>query len=273
MNLVVSLIDWLVESGHGSLAGRLAAAGALVVERHWVRVVFDGEDWIHTWTSGVLVTALPQTRPERQIRKHMRLFTTGYCPESGDVVLDIGAGIGTEAQGFSRLVGSAGRVICVEANPVACRRLNKLVARAGLENVEVYHLAVGDVEGEVDIVEAGPDGLASRVHAQASAEMGERVRMTRLDTLLDDLGIARVDLLKLNVEGAEVHALNGCGEAARRVRHWVISCHDFLGDEETRSYARVVNWLRTGGWVVSSPSPVAGEPWVEFYVYARRRRP
>jgi precorrin-6B methylase 2 len=59
--------------------------------------------------------------------RHVPFFTSAYKPKIGDIVFDIGAGIGTEINDFSSMVGDYGRVIAVEADPIAFRRLSKLV--------------------------------------------------------------------------------------------------------------------------------------------------
>ena len=63
-----------------------------------------------------------------QIAEVARLrFLWGYKPRNGDVVMDIGAGVGEEVLMFSREVGELGKVICVQGHPRTYSCLEKLI--------------------------------------------------------------------------------------------------------------------------------------------------
>src|SRR5205085_495224 len=52
-----------------------------------------------------------------------------------------------------------------------------------------------------------------------------------LEGFLAENGIERVDLLKMNIEGAERLVFRGAGDAIGRVEHVAVSCHDFVADD------------------------------------------
>lgn len=130
--------------------------------------------------------------------------------EPADVVVDLGAHLGV----FALAAAARGaRVLAVEGNPHNAELLRANVDRNRAEgaalDVDVVSALVGDQSGDAPML---LDGAYSRV---VSEEIGSyhdavvRVPMTRLDDLLAERGIERVDVVKMDLEGAEPVALRG----------------------------------------------------------------
>lgn len=130
---------------------------------------------------------------------------------AGDVVLDIGANIGSLALIAAQRVGPTGRVIAVE--PLARNRV--LLARAaqanGFGHVELIGAAASDRAGELEL-----RSHPSTSNAATPAAAGERLRARDGETLrvpaivLDGvLDLPRLDVVKIDVEGMEPLALRG----------------------------------------------------------------
>jgi hypothetical protein len=104
------------------------------------------------------------------------------------------------------------------------------------------------------------------------AAVGERVPARSLDSLFDELGLERVDLLKMNIEGAEVDALTGMARHRRDIRNVAISCHDFLaergGSPKFRTRSKVIELLEQWGFRILPSLDDAPEDWARDYVYA-----
>jgi FkbM family methyltransferase len=230
--------------------------------------------WIHHYRDAKIPHAsLGRAAPPRVFTAQAReLFLYEYAPRAGDVVFDIGAGIGAEALLFSRLVRSSGRVVSVEAHPRTYKRLVDLCNVNGLGNVTTLQVAVSDVDGAVAISDRGHH-LQNTVLGPENG--GIEVPARRIDTIAAELGIARVDLLKMNIEGAERLAIRGMGTLLPDTRHVCISCHDFLADdggsEELRTKAFVREFLVEHGFEVTTRED-AREPWTRDYVYAVNTR-
>lgn len=163
-----------------------------------------------------------------------------YVPREGDTVVDIGAGIGEEAVVFSRL---AKHVVCVEAHPRTFRCLEKTIAANKLNNVTAIWGAISDRDGEIRLSD-GDDHLANMMTAQG----GIAVPARSLKSLCDELGIREIDFMKMNIEGAERLAIEGFGDV--KIRHLVISCHDFLNRDDMRTMETVETFLRRHGYAV-----------------------
>src|SRR5271154_2216517 len=83
------------------------------------RIFYDRGIWIHQTCSGYFAYHQPFVRLNMSRMDELAKinFLWGYTPGVGDVVIDVGAGVGEEALTFSRAVGKHGRVICIEAHP------------------------------------------------------------------------------------------------------------------------------------------------------------
>jgi FkbM family methyltransferase len=122
----------------------------------------------------------------------------------GDVVLDIGANIGSHAIFYSNLVGYTGQVMCFEPNLRAweCLKYNL----GGIKNVQLLKKAVSDKPGKVDIVEPNENyGMAYTVEGGKTVEC----------ITIDSLNLKRCDFIKMDIEGNEYKALLGAAETIR----------------------------------------------------------
>lgn len=230
--------------------------------------------WIHHYHGAriphaSLGRAAPPEVFTADAREH---FLHGYVPRKGDVVFDIGAGVGAEALVFSRLVGDSGRVVSVEAHPGTYGRLVAVCRANGLANVTPLQLAVSDRDGEALISD---DQNHVRNALIGTDGDGVEVPARRIDSIAGDLGIGRIDLLKMNIEGAEGAAIRGLGALLDETEHVCISCHDFLadrtGDDQLRTKTAVRSFLTERGFVVTSRDDAA-EPWTRDYLYGVNTR-
>lgn len=191
--------------------------------------------WVQRFRSGTIITPdLPGPPIGKLEATTANLWFYDYTPQSGDTIVDLGAEFGIETLFLSRIVGSSGRVIAVEAHPGTCAALAEVVRRNRLENVSVVQAAVGDETGTTTI----SDGAA----ISNTVGVGDlEVPALTFGDLLKQEGIDCVDFLKVNIEGAEGPLFRSMtpGEA-EKVRHAVVSCHDFRAD------AGEGEWYRTG---------------------------
>ena len=230
-------------------------------------VYWRDDAWIHHYRGAKIPhKSLGRAAPPDVFTAEARdLLVYGYTPQPGDAVIAVGAGIGRETLLFSRLVGDRGRVVALEAHPQTYRRLASLCRVNRLDNVTPLQVAASDRDGTATI----SDDEHYLQNTMLTAE-GIEVPARRLDSLAAELGITQIDLLTMNIEGAERLAIRGLGEIMGSIRNVCISCHDFLADEggsdELRTKALVRGFLIEHGFAVRGRDD-ATEPWTRDYLY------
>jgi FkbM family methyltransferase len=137
------------------------------------------------------------------LRKHAR---------SGATFLDIGANIGYYTIQAATLVGPQGAVIAFEPQPAVRQELAANVALNRFANVTVMPYALSDRAGTVRfcVPTVGNESMGS-LHPNARFQVGCEIEVEtrRLDDVLESANCPRVDLLKLDAEGAELPIVKG----------------------------------------------------------------
>ena len=196
-----------------------------------------------------------------------------YEPREGDTIVDIGAGDGLDSVVFSNAVGPSGRVLAVEAHPATFVLLEQACRLNGLSNVTPVQCAVMDAPGSATMVEDGSHrDLYTVLGGTNGARRTGEVPAKTLDELCREHEIERIDLLKMNIEGAERLALQGAEETLGRTRYVCIACHDFLSETDAAlaTKAFVVEFLRNRGFELTLREDDP-HPWVRDHVHGVRR--
>lgn len=147
----------------------------------------------------------------------------------GGTFVDVGANIGWYSLKTAKAVGPKGHVIAVEPNRKTLVELRDNLRASGAESVvAVVPEACSDSEGTLTFY-ASPrrnTGESSLSLANATQEgpaaASYPVRARRLDDILKESGVDRVDAIKIDVEGAEFLVLKGATETLDRYRPVVI---------------------------------------------------
>jgi FkbM family methyltransferase len=144
----------------------------------------------------------------------------------GDVVLDVGAFLGIYAVLESRWAGPDGRVIAFEPTPASAEVARRHIAWNGPEGTRVHlvEAAAYDRPGRATLHQydavAMPyvNSLAAAVDVDADAPATEQpVALTTIDEVCGQLGVSP-SVIRMDVQGAEIHALRGARETIRACR-------------------------------------------------------
>jgi FkbM family methyltransferase len=141
-------------------------------------------------------------------------------------VLDIGAHHGFYSLLASRVVGEGGKVFSFEPSPRERRRLLRHVRINSCSNIWVQSLAVGAENNEADlyVVEVSASGCNSLRPPSVDANSNRiPVHVVRLDKWATSHKVNRVDFIKLDVEGAELAALEGAPKLLSRLRPVILA--------------------------------------------------
>jgi FkbM family methyltransferase len=149
----------------------------------------------------------------------------------GDVFYDLGANVGFFTLLAARLVGPQGAVVAFEPDPRNAQTLRSNVAANGLANVAVLQQAVSDTAGRRRLAIA--ESTASRFADSTTDQETTFVDVVSLNDFARDSAHRPPTVIKLDIEGAEVHALHGAEQLLARHRPAII-CEVHGTDTEVR---------------------------------------
>jgi FkbM family methyltransferase len=144
--------------------------------------------------------------------------------QPGMTALDVGANLGEIALHMAARVGPTGQVHAFEPVPAIFNRLEQHITRNRLENILHPHpLALSDQTGQTEIAfadsSADNQGLASITNLTDKAGPLRTVIPTRtLDDFVQRERINRIDLIKIDIQGAEPRFLTGAQNTLNRLR-------------------------------------------------------
>lgn len=162
-------------------------------------------------------------------------------------ILDCGSNVGLASLVFRRQYPGA-RITAYEADPDLCAMTKRNLERNGAGDVDVVHAALWTSNADVTFRAEGSDsgmvaGVAGAADLTAKSMTVPGLRLR--DVLAND----RIDLLKLDVEGAEGALLADCEPVLDRVNAIVMDLHEF--DPRERQSPRVFDCLARSGFVYS----------------------
>ncbi len=125
----------------------------------------------------------------------------------GSIVVDIGANVGTISLPLSYHVTNNGKVIAIEASPTTYTYLHGNITFNQIENIVPMNVAIGEEEGELYFSNISSDDMNKVVERGQKGSV--KVPVTTLDTIVDNLQLDHIRLLKIDIEGYELLALKG----------------------------------------------------------------
>jgi FkbM family methyltransferase len=197
--------------------------------------------------------------------------TLARLTNPGDTVVDAGANVGYMSSLLSALVGPTGTLIAFEPHPALFGILKRTLA--GRSHAELHNAALGESDGMAQLVmplafdsndglsyiapdsepgAAGHTGVTASPRADASTATRVDVELRALD---DVLGSRAAAVMKLDVEGYELHVLRGASRAVaeRRIRHIVFEDHA-VAESAVVAHLRGAGYaLFALGWTLRGP--------------------
>ena len=202
-----------------------------------------------------------------EVERVERIFYLEYLRE-GMTVFDVGANVGELTLLFSRFVGAPGCVHAFEPGGRAFERLEAVCRATSLRNVRLNRLALAEEEGTVSLHVYDDDYLSWSTRALRPLEdygidvkpvAVEEVPAATLDSYCERNAVPVIDLLKVDVEGAELQVLTG---ARRMLYERRVRCVTFEFGQTTfdmgNSPGRIESCLRDAGYELRNLVP--GDP-------------
>lgn len=252
--------------------GPIALAARVV--RRLPRARYRAMNWIcRRWRLRPFAAPLPGSATglrfecdPRNVIAREAFFTGRYEPQETALVthllqpgwtfVDVGAHWGYFSLLAAERVGPSGRVLAIEADPRIFGILGRSIGlNAGrLDHVAAIHAAVAGESGSLPfrVIDESQDnwGIARLAPPGEDASTTTLVRAEPLDALLNDAGVRAVDLLKMDIEGAEAAAIRGirAGLAAGRYHRILLELHPPQIVEYGSTAEAVMADLRAAGY-------------------------
>lgn len=197
--------------------------------KRWWRYISLKKPVIMKWMDRLCLRIYPKNEVFRALfvkgiyDPNLVVVINALLPVKG-VFLDIGSNMGYCSLLMSRAVGEDGRVFAIEPSERDFLRLVDNVNLNRLSNVNVYRLAVSDKIGRVNISIATEERSALNTLGTEFSNKGiekvqtEEVDSVTLDAFVEEEEIDRIDVIKMDIEGSELKALNGARNTIERHR-------------------------------------------------------
>lgn len=196
-----------------------------------------------------------------EVERVEQIFYISYLKE-GMTVFDIGANIGELTLLFSRFVGISGKVHAFEASKTTFEQLSTVCKISNRPQIYLNHSAVADVQGTLrlnvyDENHSGWNSLANRPLHEYGINVQpiycEDVDAITLDSYCEHNNIDYIDLLKIDVEGAEYQVMLGAKQllSQHRIRCCVF---EFGGTtfDMGNTPRQIENFLENYGYTISN---------------------
>lgn len=164
----------------------------------------------------------------------------------GGICLDVGANVGVYALNFAKRVGKNGKVYAFEASPSVAQRLRRNIVLNGYENIiEVEEWAVSNQKGKISFA-VSPDENSGWGHMGEDERFSETVSVETdtLDHFFEERKIHSVDLMKVDIEGAEDKLIEGAHKvlSEKRIKYIYMEFCKMSSKEVTGRLNRLQNF-------------------------------
>ncbi len=156
-------------------------------------------------------------------KRHIYHFTANH---PAPYIIDCGANVGLSIVYFKQMYPDC-RIIAFEPDPAIFEVLQKNVKNFHLRDIELVQKAVWKWNGEIDFYAEG--GFSGSISEQSQNKTIKKVKTQRLHSLLEQ----KIDLLKIDIEGAETEVLRDCADKLDGVDRLFVEYHSFAGEEQS----------------------------------------
>lgn len=175
--------------------------------------------WLYMYPKGDWQEKMLEESYDKELFDAIRKYNL-----EGKTIYDIGSHIGYHSIFFSKLVGSKGSVLAFEPNPFNAKRIQENIDKNQIANIKVYNLALSSENSETEFLFSDniESGTSSGGFIEESDTLYEKtgyetdigfqrmkVQTKKIDDLEEIRNGKKVDVMKIDVEGAESLVLDG----------------------------------------------------------------
>lgn len=181
----------------------------------------------------------------------------GYLKLKEGVFIDVGANIGKYTMYLARKLGKVGKVISIEPEPSNFSVLKKNISLNKLDNVKAFNYACFSKNTSLDFfVEKEGGGLHS-IYKKDHHLKKMTVKAKTLDQIVREAKVTRVDLIKIDTEGAELQVILGAKQILKKFKPAIV-----LESTEEENFNKIRKILLKAKYKIE---PIEG---LDYYYYA-----
>jgi FkbM family methyltransferase len=160
--------------------------------------------------------------------------------EPGMTFVDAGAHMGDFSLLAAKVMGNQGRVIAFEPEPQNFGWLERSVELNGYSCVECFQVALSDTNGEGNLFIGKGIGKHTLVQTHPHEQETITVPVRTLDSVLNEIGQPSIDVMKIDVEGAELRLLHGAAGVLERNHPLKLFIDIHAGRQDPRTLCRLL---------------------------------
>jgi len=196
------------ESLHNRAVDRFIPRGTILLDCQGVKMYVDSNDTI------IARNLISSGRWEAY---ETELFCQSIKPHM--TILDVGANLGYYSLVAAKILNGTGQVIAFEPVPRNYQLFLKSIQRNQFKNIILVREALSNINGTREVfLDTRNYGACSFSEKNVGESSPITVETLTLDSCLSKLGVHRVDLLKVDVEGAEALVLEGAKQTLQQTR-------------------------------------------------------
>lgn len=154
--------------------------------------------------------------------------------QSGGTILDIGAHWGTHSIYLRELIGNSGHIYSFEPNPDNTAVFKKTLQLNDYENISIIEKAASDSKGTTELKIPDQSSRSTVIDEDFSNKKSVQVPMISIDEFVKKNNIENIDFVKMDIQGAEVMAVNGMKECIDDINYMYIDYHAGKISDEDR---------------------------------------
>jgi FkbM family methyltransferase len=173
-------------------------------------------------------------------------YTKNKDIKKGMIVIDVGAFDGTFTIYASKKAGDTGEVIAYEPDNFAYKMLLRNIRLNNLSNVSVIKRGIYNQEGKKLFINSFWD---SRISHDNTRNL-KHIEVSTLDLEMERLYLSRVDFVKMDIEGAELEAIQTMKKLLKFKPYFAIASYHFVDGKQT--YMTLAPFFKKQGYIVKT---------------------
>jgi FkbM family methyltransferase len=225
--------------------------------------------WLHVINSCIFINFHP-VRKISSFTESYNIFTKFFFPKKGNVILDIGSGLGHEMIILSKKVGPKGKIICLEPDSRLFLVLQELVILNKLKNVILYKKLFYHKNNKLVSFYENPleDWMSNSLFNSKKKNRKHLVETITLDEIIKSNKLSYIDFAKFNIEGSEKYLTRGNVNFLKKCKNIAISCHDFLNVKNKNTFDIIMKLLQKNKFIIKKNN--SNNRILKFIIYATK---